>query len=93
MREYRRQQSKKYNQQCAPLGKIREYSSTASMMILRDLEKGWSAQQIAAEYGRDVTDVQQHIEKILQDGTAEKIKKRLAAYQESNTLKRRSGLL
>lgn len=62
---------------------VREYTDTANMMIVVDLEKGYSLEYIAKAYSRDKNDLQKHIEKIKADGTIEKIKKNLERYRKN----------
>jgi hypothetical protein len=64
-------------------GKIRPYTTTSDMMILDDIAKDRSITWMAELYDRDVDDLINHIEKILSDGTADKIKRKIAAYQRS----------
>lgn len=73
--------------------KIRPYTETSNILIIQDLERGWSIQQIADMYDRDPADLKRHISKLLQDGTAGRIKRMLTAYRRHNTLARGSGLM
>ena len=87
-KEWQRMRDKIKHEQAAPEGRIREYTETSNIMIIKDLENGWSIQQIAQLYDPDPADLKRHINKILQDGTVDKVKRRLKRYQENNMLKR-----
>lgn len=67
--------------------KIRPYTETSNMMIISDLDQGRDVHWMAEMYDRDVDDLKKHIDKIIADGTTEKLSKRLAAYQKYNTLR------
>lgn len=71
--------------------KIRPYTETSNILIIQDLERGWSIQQIADMYDRDPADLRRHINKILQDGTAGRLKRMLTSYRQNNVLARGSG--
>jgi len=73
------------NHKIEEASKIRPYTETSNILIIQDLEKGWSIQQIAEMYDRDPADLRRHINKILQDGTAGRLKRMLTSYRRNNT--------
>lgn len=81
----RSKKHKKMRGECRP-NPIREYTDTSNMMIVVDLEKGYSLEYIAKAYDRDKNDLEKHIEKIKADGTVEKIKKKLEKYRENQRM-------
>lgn len=66
--------------------KIRPYSYTSNMLLVEDLEAGWSLERTALMYDRDIDDLKQHIEVIKADGTYKKIQSRLSTYQKERTI-------
>lgn len=90
---YNRILEKKRQKKGAPEGPIREYTETSNILIVKDLEKGLSIKQMAKLYNRDPEDLKRHIKKIIEDGTAGRIKRMLSLYQKYNILPQRSGLL
>lgn len=84
---YEKRKQKK--QQARLEGKVRPYTETSNMLIVQDLEEGRSIKFMAAIYDRDPEDLKKHIERIIQDGTARKIKQMLDLHQKCSW-KRRS---
>lgn len=58
-------------------GKIRPYTETSNLLLADDIRKGWSIKQMAKLYDRDEHDLKRHIEKIIADGTVEKIRRKI----------------
>lgn len=81
-----RAHNEKKKQKAAPGSRIRPYTETSNMLIVQDLARGRSIKHIAKMYDRDPDDLQRHIEKILRDGTADRINRMLAVYRRNNVL-------
>ena len=64
-------------------GKIRPYTETSNLLLADDIQKGLTIKQMAKLYDRDEQDLKRHIEKIIADGTVEKIIRRKMQYSES----------
>ncbi|NLP33507.1 MAG: hypothetical protein GX918_04985 [Clostridiales bacterium] len=71
VREYQQRQAK------SPYGRIRPYTYTSNLLIADDIKKGRSIKWMARMYDRDPDDLKKHIDKIKNDGTLEKILRRI----------------
>ena len=56
---------------------------TTAMSIVSDLGRGWSISKIAQAYGQKTAVIEGYLQKIEQDGTADKIRKWLRSYQKN----------
>ena len=74
-----RRQAREYQQRQAksPYGRIRPYTYTSNLLIADDIKKGRSIKWMARMYDRDPDDLKKHIDKIKNDGTLEKILRRI----------------
>jgi hypothetical protein len=75
-RRYNSTANTKNREKERPYGKIRPYTETSNLLLADDICKGWSIKRMAKLYDRDEHDLKQHIEKIIADGTVEKIIRR-----------------
>lgn len=75
------------------LSPFRPFSDTANMMIVLNLDEGMSIPQIAQMYNRDPEDVKLHIKSIINDGTADKIRRIVSNHKKYNTLMGGAGLI
>ena len=82
-RRYNSTNNAKKREKERPYGKIRPYTETSNLLLADDIQKGLTIKQMAKIYDRDEQDLKRHIEKIIADGTVEKIIQRKLQYSES----------